>query len=88
MDCLVLEYANLSNEYQSTQAEHDALNEQYLNVELESFEIGSYYELTLAEEKAKTVQLEARYHEQLQAKTSRSSLPSSTKSHKPSSVTN
>ena len=47
--------------------ENDELNEQYLAAELENFEITSYYEQILAEEKAITAQLEAEYTEKLKA---------------------
>lgn len=57
-------------------ADNDTLNEHYLSVELENFEIGSYYEQILSEEKAKTMQLEAAYQDKLKAKDANtSSLP-------------
>ena len=59
-------------------ADNNTLNENYLSVELENFEIGSYYEQILAEEKAKTTRLEAAYHDKLKAKDANtSSLPKS-----------
>lgn len=58
--------------------DNDALNEQYLSVELENFEIGSYYEQILGEETAKTAELEAAYQAKLKDKhTNISLLPSS-----------
>lgn len=48
-------------EYESLKQENEALNEQYLAVELENFEMTSYYEQILAEEQAKTLQLEIEY---------------------------
>lgn len=56
--CL-LDYNELLREYEEIKQENEALNEQYLGAELENFEITSYYEQVLAEEKAKTVRLEA-----------------------------
>lgn len=45
--------------------ENEGLNEQYLSAELENFEITSYYEQILAEEKAKTARYEAEYTDKL-----------------------
>lgn len=42
------------------------MNEQYIQAELENFEISAYYEQILAEEKAKTAQMEAEYTEKLE----------------------
>jgi hypothetical protein len=61
-----LEYAKLLIEYESIKRENETLNEQYLMAELENFEITSYYEQILSEEKAKTAQCEAEYTEKLQ----------------------
>ncbi len=72
------EYSKLSTEYESIKHENEALNEQYLIVELENFEITSYYEQILAEEKAKTDQLEIEYTEKL--KTLNNHHPSAFKS--------
>lgn len=63
---ILLEYAKLSVEYESLKRENDLLNEQYLTAELENFEITSYYEQILAEEKEKTAQYEAEYTQKLQ----------------------
>ena len=49
----LLEYAQLLVDYDAVQRENKALNEQYIMVELENFEISSYYEQILAEEKEK-----------------------------------
>ncbi|CAF1106945.1 unnamed protein product [Adineta steineri] len=57
------EHAKLLVEYESMKHENDTLNEQYLTAELENFEITSYYEQILAEEKAKTAQLQADYEQ-------------------------
>ena len=54
-----LDYEELLREYEEIKQENEALNEQYLGAELENFEITSYYEQVLAEEKAKTARLEA-----------------------------
>lgn len=65
-------------EYEALKQDNEALNEQYLAAELENFEITSYYEQILAEEKAKTAQLEAEYKAKSKAsKSSQSSTPSS-----------
>ena len=53
-----LGYEKLLQDYQTIQQENEALNEQYLSAELENFEISSYYQQVLAEEEAKTVELE------------------------------
>jgi len=60
------EYAKLLVEYESLKRENQFLNEQYIMVELENFELTSYYEQILAEEKAKTAQYEIDYTEKLQ----------------------
>jgi hypothetical protein len=75
---LFLEYAKLLVEYQSLKRENELLNEQYLMGELENFEITSYYEQILAEEKSKTAQYEIEYTQKLQiVDANDSSLPSS-----------
>ncbi len=63
---IILEYAKLIVEYESLKRENELLNEQYLMAELENFEITSYYEQILAEEKAKTAQYETEYTQKLQ----------------------
>ncbi|UJR23002.1 hypothetical protein I4U23_026028 [Adineta vaga] len=60
------EYANLLAEYELLKHENEMLNEQYLTAELENFELTSYYEQTLAEEKVKTLQYEAEYTQKLE----------------------
>ena len=45
-------------DYESLKRENEYLNEQYLQIELENFEITTYYEQVLAEEKAKTAEYE------------------------------
>ncbi len=87
------ECSKLSIEYESIKHENEALNEQYLIVELENFEITSYYEQILAEEKAKTVQLEAEYTEKLKRlhnnhSSASSSPPSSSRSRLQSAISN
>jgi hypothetical protein len=73
-----LEYAKLLVEYESLKRENEQLNEQYLMVELENFEITSYYEQILTEEKTKTAQYEIEYTKKLQILyTNNSSPPSS-----------
>jgi hypothetical protein len=82
------EHAKLLVEYESINHENEALNEQYLMAELENFEIKSYYEQILTEEKAKTAQLEAEYTQKLKlSQTTDRSPPSSPrlKSASPSS---
>jgi hypothetical protein len=71
------EYATLSTKYESIKHENDILNEQYLTTELENFEITSYYEQILAEEKAKTLQLEIEYNRKLKSSNVNSSSPKS-----------
>ncbi|CAF1154118.1 unnamed protein product [Adineta ricciae] len=70
------ECARLLAEYETLKQENDLLNEQYLTVELENFEITSYYEQSLNEEKAKTARLEAEYAEKLQQSNVNQSPPS------------
>ncbi|CAF3587698.1 unnamed protein product [Rotaria socialis] len=60
------EYTKLLVEYKSLTCENDGLNEQYLQAELENFEITSYYEQVLADATAETAQLEAEYTEKLE----------------------
>jgi hypothetical protein len=85
----IVEYATLSTKYESIKHENDALNEQYLTVELENFEITSYYEQILAEEKAKTIQLETEYNRKLKTLNAHSSSsPSSSKSQLQSVASN
>ena len=74
--CYSLECARLLAEYETLKQENDLLNEQYLAVELENFEITSYYEQNLNEEKAKTARLEAEYAEKLQLSNTNQSFPS------------
>ncbi|CAF1025606.1 unnamed protein product [Rotaria sordida] len=72
------EYAKLLTEYESIKRENESLNEQYLAAELENFEITSYYEQILSEEKGKTIQLENEYTQKLKILNSdHSALPSS-----------
>ncbi|CAF3457158.1 unnamed protein product [Rotaria sp. Silwood1] len=71
------EYSKLLVEYESLKLENEALNEQYIMTELENFEITSYYEQILIEEKAKTAQYEAEYTEKLQLLYKNDSHPSS-----------
>ncbi|CAF0800352.1 unnamed protein product [Rotaria sp. Silwood1] len=72
------EYAKLLVEYESMKHENESLNEQYLAAELENFEITSYYEQILSEEKAKTIQLENQYTQKLKTlHSNHSSSPSS-----------
>jgi hypothetical protein len=61
------EHEKLLAEIESVKRENEELNEQYLAAELENFEITSYYEQILAEEKATTAQLEAEYTQKLKA---------------------
>ncbi|UJR25901.1 hypothetical protein I4U23_007249 [Adineta vaga] len=77
---LAQEHAQLLLKYESLKQENDILNEQYLSVELENFEITSYYEQILVEEKAKTAQLEAEYTKKLQESDTNHSLPCSSSS--------
>ncbi|CAF4485540.1 unnamed protein product, partial [Rotaria sp. Silwood1] len=71
-------YAKLLVEYESMKHENESLNEQYLAAELENFEITSYYEQILSEEKAKTIQLENQYTQKLKTlHSNHSSSPSS-----------
>jgi len=74
---LFLEYAKLLVEYESLKRENEQLSEQYLIAELENFEITSYYEQILAEEKAKTVQCETEYTEKLRVLYANDSSPPS-----------
>ncbi|CAF1155133.1 unnamed protein product [Adineta steineri] len=60
------EYTKLLVEHESLKHENEVLNEQYLMTELENFEMTSYYEQILAEEKAKTAQYETEYTQILQ----------------------
>ncbi|CAF2718457.1 unnamed protein product [Rotaria sp. Silwood2] len=71
------EYAKLLVEYESMKHENELLNEQYLAAELENFEITSYYEQILSEEKAKTIQLENEYRQKLKTLNSNHSSPPS-----------
>jgi hypothetical protein len=83
-----VEHARLSAEYESIKHENEILNEHYLTAELENFEISSYYEQILAEEKAKTAQLENEYTQTLKALGfNYSSPPSSPQSFNTSSST-
>ena len=58
-----VEYARLLVDYESVQRENKALNEQYVMAELENFEITSYYEQILAEEREKRVQCATQVHQ-------------------------
>lgn len=60
--------------------ENDFLNEQYLLIELENFEITSYYEQVLAEAKAKTNEYERIYTEKLRESPRLKSLSSNSSS--------
>ena len=60
-----LEYAKLLTECESLKRENEHLNEQYLMAELENFELTSYYEQILDEEKAKTAEYQRMYRENL-----------------------
>jgi hypothetical protein len=62
-------------EYESLKHDHEVLNEQYLMAELENFEITSYYEQVLAEEKAKTAQCEVEYTQKLEILYANNSSP-------------
>ncbi|CAF0934534.1 unnamed protein product [Rotaria sordida] len=79
------EYAKLLVEYESLKHENEVLNEQYITAELENFEITSYYEQILLEEKAKTAQYEAEYTEKLRLLYTNDSIPQS--SSRPTSIT-
>ena len=59
----LVEYARLLVDYESVQRENKALNEQYIMAELENFEITSYYEQILAEEKEKVAQWATKVHQ-------------------------
>ena len=59
----LLEYAQLLVDYDAVQRENKALNEQYIMVELENFEISSYYEQILAEEKEKIAPRVTKVHQ-------------------------
>lgn len=60
-----LEYAKLLAECESLKRENEHLNDQYLMAELENFELTSYYEQILSEEKAKTEEYQRMYRENL-----------------------
>lgn len=63
---MFLEYAKLLVEYESLKRENEQINEQYITAELENFEITSYCEQILAEEKLKTAQYEFEYIQKIQ----------------------
>ncbi|CAF1169629.1 unnamed protein product [Adineta ricciae] len=60
------EYRKLLCEHEALKHENELLHEQYLTAELENFELTSYYEQILAEEKAKTAQYETEYTRKLE----------------------
>ena len=68
-------------EYESVKRKNQALNEEYLAAELENFEITSYYEQILAEEKTKTAQLEDEYTQILRTLDSNRLSPLSSSCH-------
>ena len=64
-DQSLLDYAELLVECRSLKQENEALTEQYLLAELENFEINSYYEQILVEERAKVAHYQSIYTDKL-----------------------